>query len=386
MARVAVAPPVGSAAPAPGADVVVTRPSIRNLSLAGLVVLGAGALAIMVWRLGDTLLLILAAVILGEGLRPAIQSLQRRGLPFGIATGLIYLALTVAIVLLLIAMARPLVSQSTQLAQTLPSYQRQIQGNVTLVLARLHVDSAQLSSLTGMLVSSLGSVSKEALGLGGALVKAMFDMVTIVLLSVFWLTARRDLRPWLMSLFSDRHQAKAGDVIDDVAGTFAGYVRGVAANMIAIGILAFAVCWALRLPAPLLLGVAAGLAELIPLVGPFLGAVPAVLLGFTIGPFYPLLVAACFLVIQQLESNLFTPLVMRRAVGVRPFVLLGALLVGSALAGLLGALVAVPVAAAIQIVILDVALPAVLNSRPRAAAEVVGTAERASPRLEEAGA
>jgi len=116
---------------------VVTRPSIRNLSLAGLVVLGAGALAIMVWRLSDTLLLILAAVILGEGLRPAIQSLQRRGLPFGIATGLIYLALTIAIVLLLIAMARPLVSQSTQLAQTLPSYQRQIQGNVTLILARL---------------------------------------------------------------------------------------------------------------------------------------------------------------------------------------------------------------------------------------------------------
>jgi predicted PurR-regulated permease PerM len=368
------------------ATVVVTRPSIRNLSLAGLVVLGAGALAIMVWRLSDTLLLILAAVILGEGLRPAIQSLQRRGLPFGIATGLIYLALAIAIVLLLIAMARPLVSQSTQLAQTLPSYQRQIQGNVTLILARLHVDSAQLSSLTGMLVSSLGSVSKEALGLGGALVKALFDVVTIVLLSVFWLTARRDLRPWLMELFSERHQPKAGKVIDDVAGTFAGYVRGVAANMIAIGLLAFAVCWALRLPAPLLLGVAAGLAELIPLVGPFLGAVPAVLLGFTVAPFYPLLVAACFLVIQQLESNLFTPLVMRHAVGIRPFVLLGALLVGSALAGLLGALVAVPVAAAIQIVIVDVALPAVQNGRPRTATEVPAGAERAAPRLEEAGA
>jgi predicted PurR-regulated permease PerM len=78
--------------------------------------------------------------------------------------------------------------------------------------------------------------------------------------------------------------------------------------------------------------------------------------------------------------------VMRRAVGVRPFVLLGALLVGSALAGLLGALVAVPVAAAIQIVILDVALPAVQNGRPRTATEVHAGAERAAPRLEEAGA
>jgi predicted PurR-regulated permease PerM len=366
--------------------VLVTRPSIRNLSLAGLVVLGTAALGLMVWRLGDTLLLILAAVVLGEGLRPAIWELQRHGVPFGLATGLVYLALAGGIVLLLVAIARPLVGESTQLIQSLPGYQQQIQSNANLVLARLHVDQAQLSSLMGSLVGSLASLSREALGLGGTLARSFFDVVTIALLSVFWLTARRDLRPWLVGLFDERHRTQAGSVVDEVAATFAGYVRGVGVNMVAIGVLAFAVCWVLHLPAPVLLGLTAGLAELIPLVGPFLGAVPAVLLGFTVGPFYPLLVAACFLVIQQLESNLLTPLVMRRVVGVRPFTLLGALLVGSALAGLLGALVAVPVAAAVQIVILSVVTPAVQNRR-KAVAKLQNEPDddQAALRLEEVG-
>jgi predicted PurR-regulated permease PerM len=85
-----------------------------------------------VWHLGDTLLLILAAVVLGEGLRPAIWALQRHGVPFGIATGLVYLALAGGLVLLLVSIARPLVGESTQLVQSLPGYQKQIQSRCSL--------------------------------------------------------------------------------------------------------------------------------------------------------------------------------------------------------------------------------------------------------------
>jgi predicted PurR-regulated permease PerM len=112
----------------------------------------------------------------------------------------------------------------------------------------------------------------------------------------------------------------------------------------------------------LLLGVFAGLCELIPLLGPFLGAVPAVLLGFTVGPAYPLVVAAVFLVLQQLESNVLTPVVMKRQTGLRPFSVLLALIVGAALAGIWGALVAVPVWSALQIIVVRVVAPA-LRSR-----------------------
>ena len=128
--------------------------------------------------------------------------------------------------------------------------------------------------------------------------------------------------------------------------------------MIAIGTLATLACYALRLPAPLLLGVFAGLCELIPLLGPFLGAVPAVLLGFTISPAYPLIVAVVYLALQQLESNVLTPVVMRRQTGLRPFLILLSLIVGAALAGIWGALVAVPVGSALQIVVVRVVAPA----------------------------
>jgi predicted PurR-regulated permease PerM len=86
-----------------------------------------------------------------------------------------------------------------------------------------------------------------------------------------------------------------------------------------------------------------------------------VLLGFTVGPAYPLIVAAVFLGLQQLESNVLTPVVMRRQTGLRPFSVLLALILGSALAGIWGALVAVPVGSALQIVVVRVVAPALRN-------------------------
>jgi predicted PurR-regulated permease PerM len=173
----------------------------------------------------------------------------------------------------------------------------------------------------------------------------------------------RDLKEFVVALFSPRSRGLVGQVIAETGQAFAGYVRGVTINMFAIGLLALLACWLLRLPVPLLLGVFAGLCELIPLVGPFLGAIPAVLLGFTIAPLYPLVVAGAFLVVQQVESNVLTPIVMRREVGIRPFVVILALLMGAGLAGIWGALVAVPIGSAIQIVIVRVVAPAIRGSQ-----------------------
>src|SRR5207253_5677595 len=102
------------------------------------------------------------------------------------------------------------------------------------------------------------------------------------------------------------------------------------------------------------------------------------LLGFTIAPLYPLAVAAAFLVVQQVESNILTPVVMRHEVGIRPFVVILALLVGASLAGIWGALVAVPISSAIQIVIVRVVAPAIRSSQDSAVAERT-TTEEAGP-------
>jgi predicted PurR-regulated permease PerM len=129
--------------------------------------------------------------------------------------------------------------------------------------------------------------------------------------------------------------------------------------MIVIGVLTGTATAFLGLPAPVLLGVLAGLTEMIPIVGPIIGAVPAVLLGFTISPYYPLLVAAVYLAIQQIEAHTLVPLVMRQAVGLPALLVVLALAAGAALGGVGGAIVAVPLAFAAQVVVLRVIAPAI---------------------------
>jgi predicted PurR-regulated permease PerM len=110
-------------------------------------------------------------------------------------------------------------------------------------------------------------------------------------------------------------------------------------------------CWVLGLPSPLLLGLLAGLAELIPMVGPAIGAVPAIVVAAALRPEVLPLVIIAYVVIHVIEGNVLVPLVMRNVVGISPFVVIASLLVGGALDGFRGALIAVPVAAAIEVIL-----------------------------------
>jgi predicted PurR-regulated permease PerM len=351
--RVSDDPP--AADPRPGAGTLVPAVSTPALVLAALAVLGVVALALLLWNLLHVVLLVITAIILAEGVRGLVNLLNRRGVPFPLSMAAAYGAIVVAFLGLVTLLAGPTVRELASLT----GYESAITANVDRVLNTFQVSSQQLSSLATTLLGAAGGVVGSVVSIGSGLVSVVGDLLTVFLLSITWMAVTRDLKGFLVELFSPRRRPLVDELIAETGRAFAGYVRGVTINMLAIGCLALLACWLLRLPAPVLLGVFAGLCELIPLLGPFLGAVPAVLLGFTIAPLYPLVVAAAFLVLQQLESNVLTPVVMRHEVGLRPFVVILALLVGAALAGVWGALVAVPIGSAIQIVIVRVVAPAI---------------------------
>jgi predicted PurR-regulated permease PerM len=332
--------------------------TVRTLVMAGTAVLGMALAVWLVWHLLNQVLLVLTAIILAEGLRPGAGLVRRLGLPFWVGIGAMYGGLILAIVVLVTVLSGPVIHDLT----LLPTYSAEIIRSINSSVSAFNLTGDRLGQLAGTLIGAVGGFAGGVLRLGGGVATLLGDIASIFLLSVTWMAASGDLRTFVISLFSPKRRELVGALTTEGSRAFAGYVRGVAINMIAIGTLATLACWALRLPAPLLLGVFAGLCELIPLLGPFLGAVPAVLLGFTIGPVYPLVVAVVFLVLQQLESNVLTPVVMKRQTGLRPFSVLVALIVGAALAGIWGALVAVPVGSALQIIVVRVVAPA-LRSR-----------------------
>lgn len=365
------APPTTNAAPLPPPPerplrrLALEPVSVRTLFLAGLALMAVVVGALLAWHLLSVVLLVLTAIVLGEGLRAEVDWLHERGVPYGLSIAAVYVVLIAVTLGILVLLTRPIAGQAGAVVAALPGYEQTVRVNVGQLLKDLHIDSGVLNQLVAGVLGQASQVTLTVLQVGSGLISVVSDILTVLLLSITWLAVSRDLRRWVLTLVPDDRRTFASGLFGAIGAGFAGYVRGVGVNMLAIGLLAWAACALLGLPVPVLLGITAGLCELIPLLGPFLGAVPAVALGFTVSAWYPLVVAGAFLAIQQLESNVLTPVVMRRQVGLRPFPLLIALLVGGSMAGIWGALVAVPIGSAVQVVVVRVVAPAIRSRQQR---------------------
>ncbi|MGH2464879.1 MAG: AI-2E family transporter, partial [Candidatus Limnocylindrales bacterium] len=191
----------------------------------------------------------------------------------------------------------------------------------------------------------------QIISTGLSLAAAIAAIVTVLALVYFWLTERPRLQRFVLSFLPAERRGSSREAWNSVELRLGGWVRGQLALMVFLGVMTGAAYSALGLPSGPLLGVIAGLAEVIPFIGPVVGVVPALLLAAAFRPDLVVIVLVVYVVIQLVESNVLVPLVMRNAVGVSPFLLTVSLLVGGALGGLLGALVSVPIIAAVEAIL-----------------------------------
>jgi len=167
----------------------------------------------------------------------------------------------------------------------------------------------------------------------------------------FWLTERPRLQRYALAFLPLDRREGVRDGWNDVEARLGLWVRGQLILMGTLG-LATGVAYSLiGLPGSLLLAVWAAIAEVVPMVGPLIGAVPALLTATTISPGTVLLTLAVYIVLQLIEGNVLVPIVMRNAVGLSPFLVLVSILVGWTVGGPLGAVVAVPLVAGIEVVL-----------------------------------
>ena len=321
----------------------------------GVILLALVGTALLLARLQELVVVLLIAIVLAEGLRPVVDGLERRGVPRGLARALVYVAILAVLATVMVVLTRPVITEGRAVLADLPHYQALFERNLAQLLDQLSLDPSVASQIAG----SAGSIARGLLSFAATILRGVLDVVVILLFSFLWLTAGRSLGGFLLGLLRPSSRTLAASVWAEIAGGFAGYVRGIAINMVVIGVVTGVAAALLGLPAPALLGVLAGLTEMIPIVGPVIGAIPAILLGFTISPYFPLVVALVYLVIQQVEAHTLVPLVMRQSVGLPALAVVVALAAGGALAGVGGAIVAVPLAFALQVVIIRVIGPAI---------------------------
>jgi len=336
---------------------------VRTLVAAALIVLAVLGLIYVLAQVASLVLLFLIAVVIAEGIRPLVHRVQELRLPRPAAIAVVYLALLAVLAGIVALLVQPVVSEAGSLATHFPAYERSVVSFITSIEKHLGISNAQLTS---QVESFLGQAGQYLVTIGGTIAGAMADLILVLVMSFLWLTTSDRLKSFVVDLFPFPAQRLVTEVIADLGFRLGGYLRAVAINMVVVGIATGIACALLRLPDPVLLGLFAGITAAIPMVGAFLGIVPLALLGFTVSPEYPLLVLLVLGVVQLIDANTVVPLVMNRVLALPALAVVLALVVGFALAGLVGSLLAVPVAAAIQVLISRVLVPYVhhLQGRP----------------------
>ncbi|MEO8273285.1 MAG: AI-2E family transporter [Chloroflexota bacterium] len=323
---------------------------------AGLAV-GVGSiliLAAVVAAAREVILLVFLAVLLGAALEPVVGMIRgRTGLGRGLSILIVYATFLAGVVGIAVFIVPAALVQLGSAVGHFPAF-----------LEQVRTWSAQLGSkpLTEGIGSLLDAVEApfqpgpppdpdsviNASLLVGQVTAAL---VTLLVLVFFWLTERSRLQRYGLAFVPARRRAGIRDGWNEVEARLGLWVRGQLILMLTIGVATGIAYSLLGLPAALLLALIAALTEVIPIVGPLIGAVPALLIATTVSPETVLLTLGVYVLLQLIEGNVLVPIVMRNSVGLSPFVVLVSLLVGGAVAGILGAIVAVPIAAGITVVL-----------------------------------
>jgi predicted PurR-regulated permease PerM len=189
---------------------------------------------------------------------------------------------------------------------------------------------------------------EQVLEFGLTVAEAAIAALTVLTLVYFWLTERARLQRFALALLPAEHRAGTREAWNDVEERLGSWVRAQLILMGSVGVMTSVAYFLIGLEGALLLGVLAALAEAIPLIGPALGAIPALLVAAMTGDLTKVaIVAIVYVVIQVIEGNVLVPIVMRRTMAVPPFLVISAILIGAAVGGIIGALLAVPLVAAL---------------------------------------
>ncbi len=328
-----------------------------QIMLGTLVVAGVTGLVWLLVRWHDIVFLLFVAIVISTAIKPAVDFLQRKGLkrPAGII--LVYLGVA-AFFSLIIAIGAPLMAdQGARIAGAVPEAYRELRESM-LQTPNLFIWRLGLA-LPGDLSLSGGSAAAESedailsvrdsLTMLTPMVRTILGVLVTFVLAFYWTMESERLKRALLLLVPMDRREKGRELISTMEAQLGRYIVGQGLLMLSIAVLSFVGYLLLGLPYAFILALIAGLMEAVPLVGPALGAIPAALVAYSVNPSLVIWVIVFTLVVQQLENNILVPRIMRRSVGVNPLVTLLALTALSTLFGVTGALIAVPLAAIVQL-------------------------------------
>ncbi len=342
-------PQVGAA---PGRVVVVFHPRSILTVLGVLVAMIAAVELMLLAQAGLTLVVI--ALFLALALNPAVELVQRRGLGRGPAVGVVY-ALAVAVLALLGSVfIPPLVDQITKLVNALPSLVDELtkgHGPLGLLERRYHVVERVRSATAGQNAGGLLGQAGSALTAVKGIATTVFGAVIIAFLTFFMLLEGPEWRRRCTELIPESNRGVVERIGAGVYRSVGGFVTGNLMASLLAGLVATIIMLATGVPYAVPLGLFVAIIELVPYVGPLVATVIVTAVALTVGTVSALVALGLLVAYHVVEGHTLRPFLYGRAVKLSPLAVLVAILLATEIAGILGALIAIPVAGSIQVVI-----------------------------------
>ena len=299
------------------------------------------------------LLLVFIAILLGSALEPVVGAVRARtGSPRGPIILLVYAAFLALVLLLALLVVPEAIGQAQPLAKGIPAFVDRARSWATTLSPPVNsIVGTLLYSVSSGLRSSSAPTPDVVINAGMTAAEVAISIGSVLAIVFFWMTERARLQRYALSFIPADRRTGVHEAWNDVELRLGLWVRG---QLTLMAIMALATGFAytvIGLPSSLLVALLAGIAEAIPIVGPAIGAVPALVVAVALRPDLLLPVAIAYIVIHLVESNVLVPFVMRNTIGISPFMVLVSLMIGSAVGGVAGGFIAVPVAAAVEAVL-----------------------------------
>lgn len=308
----------------------------------------------------DFLLMLFASVVVASAIKPVADSLERYRIPRALSAVFVYVLVLALLSVVVSLIIPPLMEQITQLAQALPALMEYLseQGLIPSSGVVRGAVSTWQQALAGV-GNNLANVGAGIFRQTRTVFSGVFTLIFMFVIALYMVVDRDVIKKPFRVMVPSKHLPYVEMVIERAQKKIGRWVVAQLGLGVIIGVVVSLGLWLMGVPYSLLLGLVAGVMEMIPIIGPIIAAVPAVLVGFTQSWLLGVGVVVFYLLVQQTESYLLVPFIMRKATGLNPLVTILAVLLGARLVGVVGVLLAVPAAVVICAFVNDlVAAPA----------------------------
>jgi len=305
--------------------------------------------------------LILIALFLAMGLNPAVEALRRKNLSRTMAVTIIFTSVIAFVIFFALVVAPPVISQGTQLINKAPQLLNDLSNNKAIsnlndnygIIDTLQSKLKSVTSNGTLLITTFGGV----LGVGKSILSGFFSFLTVLVLPLYFITSLPQAVTLGLSLVPASRRDRVGRLTNAIIGRVGSFVGSqiIIAVMASVFVLALAIV--LGLPSPIAIAMIILVCGLIPLVGHFIGCSIVTLIAFTQSILLGVIAFLAYVIYVQVENYVVTPRIMKKTMSVPGAVTIIAALIGSSLLGLVGGLLAVPVAAAIILILDEVVIP-----------------------------